>query len=186
MNHKKQFSIVLPLDEATQDMARQESSRNKLRAILWSQAAEHMKPLLGKTCSSFTPALLPVALPYGVVLGRTEPHEFLMCYLSAREAQENEIAARNLRIRERGRTVLAKQLDEHIGMTVTEFNCDDPVLQRELELGNRFFHGDITAAASLYYVGDNKSYIEAEREKEILSCLEQYAICVAELGPLEV
>ncbi len=186
MNHKKQFSIVLPLDEAAQDMAQQESSRNKLRAILWSQAAEHMKPLLGKTCSSFTPALLPVALPYGVVLGRTEPHEFLMCYLSAREAQENEIAARNLRIRERGRTVLAKQLDEHIGMTVTEFNCDDPVLQRELELGNRFFHGDITAAASLYYVGDNKNYIDAEREKEILSCLEQYAICVAELGPLEV
>jgi len=186
MNHKKQFSIVLPLDETAQDMARQESSRSELRAILWSQAAEHMKPLLGKICSSFTPALLSAVLPYGVVLGRTEPHEFLMRYLSAREAQENEIAARNLRIRERGHAVLEKQMGGHIGMTVLAFKFNDPVLLRELEFADRFFHGDITAAAGLYYVGDNKNYIEVEREREIFSRLEQYAICVAELGPLEV
>ena len=58
-------------------------------------------------------------------------------------------------------------------------------LCRELERGNRFFQGDITCAACLYYLGLNKSYIEERQEQQILSQVDRYAICVADLWPVE-
>ena len=61
----------------------------------------------------------------------------------------------------------------------------DPELCQELERGNRFFQGDITCAACLYYLGLNKSYIEEKQEQQILSQVDRYAICVADLWPVE-
>ena len=185
MDNKNHFTVVLPLGDTGQAMLRNESDLTDLRAMLWNRAADAMKPLLGRICSRISPAVLPGLPPYSVALGRTEPNVFLMRYLAAREAQEMELANRNLRIRSRGRTVLFQQLVESIGMTVTAFRRDDPELCLELERGNRFFQGDITCAACLYYLGLNKSYIEEKQEQQILSQVDRYAICVADLWPVE-
>lgn len=185
MDNKNYFTVVLPLSDTELAMLRQESSLTDLRATLWDRAAHTMKPLLGRTCSGISPAVLPGLPPYGVALGRTEPHVFLMCYLAAMEAQEKELADRDFRIRGRGRTIFSKRLDESIDVTVTAFRRDDPELYRELERIDRFFQGDITGAACLYYLGLNKSYIKEEQEKQILSQVDRYAICVADLWPIE-
>lgn len=185
MNNKTHFTVLLPLGREAQDMLQQESSRKDLRAMLWSQAAECMKPLLGRTCARFSPAVLPDPLPYGVAFGQTEPQTFLMCYLTAREAQEEELAARNLWIHSRGQTILSERLGENIGVTITAFQRGDPELNREFELGDRFLQNDITGAACLYYLGIKKNYIGEALENQILSQIGQYAICVADLWPME-
>lgn len=185
MDNKNYFTVVLPLSDTELAMLRQEPSLTDLRATLWNRAADSMKPLLGRICSRISPAVLPGLPPYSVALGRTEPHAFLMCYLAAREAQEKELADRDLRIRGKGRTIISERLDESIGVTVTAFRCDDPELRRELERGDHFFRGDITGAACLYYLGLNKNYIKEEQEEQILSRVDRYAICVADLWPVE-
>lgn len=185
MSDKRYFTIVLPLNDTARAMIRQESSRYQLRAMLWSHAAEQMKALLGKTCSMYSPAVKPVwcstPLPFGVALGAVEPYEFLSCYLAAQKTQENEIHTRVKRIEAMGETVFTKQLNDHVEMVVMSVNMGDPNLRREMEFANRFFQGDITAACGLYYLGLNQCHIKEDTEKAILSRLDEYAVCVAEL-----
>ena len=185
MSDKRYFTIVLPLNDTAQAMIRPESSRYQLRAMHWSCAAEQMKALLGKTCSMFAPTMKPawcdIPLPFGVALGAVEPHEFLMRYFYAQKAQEDEIHARVKRIEAMGKTVFTKQLNDHVEMVVMSVNMGDPDLCREMEFANRFFRGDITAACGLYYMGLNQCHVEEDMEKAILSSLDEYAVCVAEL-----
>lgn len=43
----------------------------------------------------------------------------------------------------------------------------------------------LTAAAGLYYLGFGSNYINEQQERQILSNPEAYALCVAELQPVE-
>ena len=61
MNEKNYFTIVVPLSPDAQKIVQGNPSAVPLRAAVWSQAAERMKPLLGGVCSRFSPA----AAPYG-------------------------------------------------------------------------------------------------------------------------
>ena len=185
MSAKKYLTIVMPLNDAAQAMIGLKSGQYQLRATLWSCAAERMKALLGKTCSMFTPAIKPIGcgvpLPFGVALGAVEPHEFLVRYFSARESQANDIHARVQKIQGMSDTVFTKQLTDRVEMAVLAVDMSDPAFQREMEYAKRFFQGDITAAGGLYLLGADQCRIEDDLEKMILSHLDEYAICVAQL-----
>lgn len=189
MSEKTYFTIVMPLDPAAQKMARDPQASRALRPTIWSRAAEQLKPLLGKTCSSFSPAAAPygesMGLPYGVALGGVESQLFLLCYLNARERQEQEIENRNRSIRARGKQICQFSPDAETELTVTAFRSSDPKLQEYMETARRFFSNDITAAAGLYYLGYHANYISEQQEQQILSNLDAYALCVAELQPME-
>ena len=189
MNDKTYFTVVVPLDHTARKMAGDARLRQPLRPMIWSQAAEQIKPLLGKTCSSFSPAAdpfgEPMGLPFGVALGAAEPQLFLLCYLHARKQQEKEIEARNSKIRARGMTVGHFQPDQDTEVTVMAYHAADPELQSFVETARRFFTNDITAAAGLYYQGFNSNYISRKQEEQIFSNLNAYALCVAELQPVE-
>lgn len=185
MSEKRYFTIVMPLNDAAQTMIELKSGQYQLRAALWSRAAERMKALLGKTCSMFTPAVVPAycnaPVPFGVALGAVEPNEFLMRYFAAQQAQESELQARVQRIRNMGKTVFSKQFSEEVEVALVAMDMSDPAFQREMEYTNRFFQGDITAACGLYYLGPDRCHVEEDVEKSILAHLDQYAVCVAEL-----
>lgn len=76
MNEKNYFTIVVPLSPDAQKIVQGNPSAVPLRAAVWSQAAERMKPLLGGVCSRFSPATAPYGeplhLPFGVALGGAE------------------------------------------------------------------------------------------------------------------
>lgn len=84
MNEKNYFTIVVPLSPDAQKIVQGNPSAVPLRAAVWSQAAERMKPLLGGVCSRFSPAAAPYGeplhLPFGVALGGAEAEQFLLCY----------------------------------------------------------------------------------------------------------
>lgn len=185
MSDKRYFTMVLPLNDTAKAMVQQKSSQYQLRAMLWSYAAEKMKALLGKTCSMFAPAVKPTwcstPFPFGVALGAVEPHEFLACYFSAQKAQEDELHARVRRIETMGDLIFKKQLTEQVEVAVVAVDMNDPAFQREMEFANRFFRGDITASCGFYYLGLDQCHVEEDMEKTILSRLDEYAVCVAEL-----
>lgn len=70
-------------------------------------------------------------------------------------------------------------------MTVMAFRSSDPELHKQMDVAQRFFSDDITAAAGLYYLGFGSNYINEQQERQILSNPEAYALCVAELQPVE-
>ena len=189
MNDKTYFTVVVPLDHAARKMADDPRMHLPLRTAIWSQTARQLEPLLGKTCSGFVPSAapfdLPMSFPFGVVLGTADPQLFLICYLSAREQQEKEIQARNNEIRARGMTVGHFQPDQNTEITVTAYRSADPELRGFMETARRFFDNDITAAAGLYYRGYDANYVSEALERKILSNLSGYALCVAELQPVE-
>ena len=78
MNEKNYFTIVVPLSPDAQKIVQGNPSAVPLRAAVWSQAAERMKPLLGGVCSRFSPAAAPYGeplhLPFGVALQK--PNSF--------------------------------------------------------------------------------------------------------------
>ena len=181
MNEKNYFTIVVPLSPDAQKIVQGNPSAVPLRAAVWSQAAERMKPLLGGVCSRFSPAAAPYGeplhLPFGVALGGAEAEQFLLCYFHARENQEEEIRSRTQAIRALGRKVGQFHPDEETTLTVMAFRSSDPELHKQMDVAQRFFSDDITAAAGLYYLGFGSNYI--------LSNPEAYALCVAELQPVE-
>lgn len=189
MREKTYFAVVMPLSPEAQKMARDPQANASLRPMVWSRAAEQLQPLLGKTCTCISPAVFPygepMRLPYGVALGGADSHLFLLCYLNAREHQELEIENRTRAIRAQGRQITQFQPDENTEVTVTAFRSTSPELREHLETAQRFFSNDITAAAGLYYLGLCSNYINERQEQEILSNLGAYALCVAELQPME-
>ena len=127
----------------------------------------------------------PLHLPFGVALGGAEAEQFLLCYFHARENQEEEIRSRTQAIRALGRKVGQFHPDEETTLTVMAFRSSDPELHKQMDVAQRFFSDDITAAAGLYYLGFGSNYINEQQERQILSNPEAYALCVAELQPVE-
>lgn len=189
MNEKTYFAVVVPLSKAERQMTQDRKASQVLRQIVWSRTAERLKSLLGKTCSQFFPSMLPYGeplfLPYGVVLGSVDPMPFLLCYMRARERQEQEIGARTEKIRSQGNVVFQEQVDKDRSISVTAYRSNDPSLKSYMETAQRFFSNDITAAAGLYYLGLDVNYVSKQQEQRILADLSAYALCVAELQPLE-
>ena len=122
---------------------------------------------------------------FGVALGGAEAEQFLLCYFHARENQEEEIRSRTQAIRALGRKVGQFHPDEETTLTVMAFRSSDPELHKQMDVAQRFFSDDITAAAGLYYLGFGSNYINEQQERQILSNPEAYALCVAELQPVE-
>ena len=176
MNEKNYFTIVVPLSPDAQKIVQGNPSAVPLRAAVWSQAAERMKPLLGGVCSRFSPAVAPYGeplhLPFGVALGGAEAEQFLL-------------RSRTQAIRALGRKVGQFHPDEETTLTVMAFRSSDPELHKQMDVAQRFFSDDITAAAGLYYLGFGSNYINEQQERQILSNPEAYALCVAELQPVE-
>ena len=164
MNEKNYFTIVVPLSPDAQKIVQGNPSAVPLRAAVWSQAAERMKPLLGGVCSRFSPAAAPYGeplhLPFGVALGGAEAEQFLLCYFHARENQEEEIRSRTQAIRALGRKVGQFHPDEETTLTVMAFRSSDPELHKQMDVAQRFFSDDITAAAGLYYLGFGSNYCD--------------------------
>ena len=65
-------------------------------------------------------------------------------------------------------------------------DSSDPGTRKELELAQKFFSGDVSAAAGIYYLGYNCNQISESQEEQLLENLQEYALCVAELQELEV
>ena len=112
--------------------------------------------------------------------------DMLLCYTRARLEQMNEIEARQQRLISRGETLLNESPIQSLNITVVSIDSSNPGTRKELELAQKFFSGDVSAAAGIYYLGYNCNQISESQEEQLLENLQEYALCVAELQELEV
>ena len=123
MNEKNYFTIVVPLSPDAQKIVQGNPSAVPLRAAVWSQAAERMKPLLGGVCSRFSPAAAPYGEPLHLLAvawrcrSRTVSALLFPCQGKSRGGDQEPHSA----IRALGRKVGQFHPDEETTLTVMAF-----------------------------------------------------------------
>lgn len=192
MQEKRYLAMVLPLDPHTQQRIREGISLDKIRAAVWSETSHALTPLLGSVCSRFAPAMCAWSIqnlrPFGVMLGAVDKdrEDMLLCYARARVEQENVLDARTQKIISMGETIMDEAPIDSLNIMVVSIDSRDPEMQKALDLHSRFFSGDITAAAGVYYLGYNRNQLSEDQEMHFLTHFHEYALCTVELHELEV
>lgn len=182
----------MPLGPQARKQIQKGENLDVIRAAVWSETAKKLTPLLGSVCSRFLPATYAWSIcnyrPFGVMLGgvTADMEDMLLCYTRARLEQMNEIEARQQRLIAQGETLLNESPIQSLNITVVSIDSSDPGTRKELELAQKFFSGDVSAAAGIYYLGYNCNQISESQEEQLLENLQEYALCVAELQELEV
>ena len=192
MQDKKYLATIVPLGPQARKQIQKGENLDVIRAAVWSETAKKLTPLLGSVCSRFLPATYAWSIcnyrPFGVMLGgvTADMEDMLLCYTRARLEQMNEIEARQQRLISRGETLLNESPIQSLNITVVSIDSSNPGTRKELELAQKFFSGDVSAAAGIYYLGYNCNQISESQEEQLLENLQEYALCVAELQELEV
>lgn len=191
MQDKKYLATIVPLGPQARKQIQKGENLDVIRAAVWSETAKKLTPLLGSVCSRFLPATYAWSIcnyrPFGVMLGgvTADMEDMLLCYTRARLEQMNEIEARQQRLIAQGETLLNESPIQSLNITVVSIDSSDPGTRKELELAQKFFSGDVSAAAGIYYLGYNCNQISESQEEQLLENLQEYALCVAELQELE-
>lgn len=192
MQDKKYLATIVPLGPQARKQIQKGENLDVIRAAVWSETAKKLTPLLGSVCSRFLSATYAWSIcnyrPFGVMLGgvTADMEDMLLCYTRARLEQMNEIEARQQRLIAQGETLLNESPIQSLNITVVSIDSSDPGTRKELELAQKFFSGDVSAAAGIYYLGYNCNQISESQEEQLLENLQEYALCVAELQELEV
>ena len=176
MQDKKYLATIVPLGPQARKQIQKGENLDVIRSV----------------CSRFLPATYAWSIcnyrPFGVMLGgvTADMEDMLLCYTRARLEQMNEIEARQQRLISRGETLLNESPIQSLNITVVSIDSSNPGTRKELELAQKFFSGDVSAAAGIYYLGYNCNQISESQEEQLLENLQEYALCVAELQELEV
>ena len=192
MQDKKYLATIVPLGPQARKQIQKGENLDVIRAAVWSETAKKLTPLLGSVCSRFLPATYAWSIcnyrPFGVMLGgvTADMEDMLLCYTRARLEQMNEIEARQQRLIAQGETLLNESPIQSLNITVVSIDSSEPGTRKELELAQKFFSGDVSAAAGIYYLGYNCNQISESQEEQLLENLQEYALCVAELQELEL
>ena len=182
MQDKKYLATIVPLGPQARKQIQKGENLDVIRAAVWSETAKKLTPLLGSVCSRFLPATYAWSIcnyrPFGVMLGgvTADMEDMLLCYTRARLEQMNEIEARQQRLISRGETLLNESPIQSLNITVVSIDSSNPGTRKELELAQKFFSGDVSAAAGIYYLGYNCNQISESQEEQLLENLQEYAL----------
>lgn len=173
-----QLALVFPLGD-------HHKNDNAARISVWSEAVAILQPLLGKVCSRFEPSVRAwkqdINQPFGVVLGRSEPAQFLYFYATGKHVQNEAM-----------RFHLSGFLDQL--EPVGENGEDSGIYAVQITPGKNdalaahlFWHisamaGEVLPDLGIYFVKEKQAVVSDETDKEILSHIERYAICMVTLA----
>ncbi len=149
---------------------------------LWAKTTELLTPALGKFYTRFEPAVdawgLPVNTPYGVVLGRSDPRKFLVCYIKAHEKQDESVKFHM------GGFLSGFEIGNSFGEgNVQGFQLNPkenagPDVSSHLSWHLGMMAGEPFPDAGLYYVPARQAVINESLERQVLSSVGSYALCM--------
>ena len=80
------MAVIVPVDKLA-------GNDEVLRAQVWGKVSELLLPALGKLYRQFNPSNgawgLKLVRPFGVILGKQEPEQFLALFLAGQQAQQD-------------------------------------------------------------------------------------------------
>lgn len=171
------MAIIVPANPAA-------VSANELRTAVWETVTELLLPKLGKYFSRFEPAAFAwnqrLDRPFGVVLGREDPALFLYYYNTAKAMQQHMIKRHMLPILENLNPIIK---DEKDGLSVyaVEMKGDGTELGAHMAWHLAMIAGELQPDCGLYFAAEQEAYANDVLEKEVMSNMGRYALCVVNL-----
>lgn len=171
---KCQIAVIVPVSGT--------ATENEIGSIqVWSQAAEAVKPALGKFCNRFYPAGeawgCAIHDPLGVVFGKKEPEKFLKIYLAALQAQRQAIQFHLERL------ITAEDLDSSskIGdalICAIEIDAEDTERVAHAAWYMCMQKGVLFPDCGVYYADHKRALVTHAQERAILENPAGYALDV--------
>lgn len=172
-----QLAVVWPVPSPPQNT-------RQIHQTVWAQTADLLKPGLGTLYASFYPASqawgVSLNTPFGVLLGRDAPTDFVHILAAATAAQE---AAIDFHVKSLLAGVNPDQVRE-VGSTLicpVHLDGTDKELEGHTLWQIGFASGVPLPDCGVYYAQQQRSLAGAELKKTIASHLAGYALCVVTL-----
>lgn len=154
-----------------------------IAAEVWGEVTKRLLPDMGKLYTQFYPNVQPwghgKVNPFGVVLGKTDPMQFLELYAVAKIAQMGAIDHHLNPLISEAKSKSESVLGETL-ICVVDGSSSEEV--KSHSLWNILLHeGEILPDCGIYYAHLRKSLISESQEKAICEHLADYALCVVSL-----
>lgn len=158
-----------------------------VRTQVWAQTTQLLQPTLGKTCMRFEPASRAwnqsIQRPFGVVLGRSDPAQFLYFYDMGKSMQGDAVKYHLNGILNSCDFTDKKEADKTILITADPKQGQEEALAAHLFWHVGMMKGEIFPDAGLYFASSRQSCVSDEMEREILNHIGEYAIAMVRFYP---
>lgn len=171
---KAEMAIVYPT-------AGMSGSNDEVRLNIWSQTAALLKPHLGKLYDRFEAADSAwdekIGSPYGVILGKDSPEQFLYFYSVGKKLQSRAVDY-HLRGFLGSMDIIDKSEDAERGFTMSpKARAEDAVA------AHAFWHvgmmsGELFPDAGIYFAAARQAVIGDKLHQEIMKNIGDYAIAM--------
>lgn len=154
------------------------------RRAVWAKVTQFLQLDLGKLYSSFYPAShawgTEINVPYGVLLGRETPEQFIHILLTATKAQSAAISFHT--------EELLKRMDPEQALQMGDATICPVILDgtdQELEAHSVWYiaiaSGTFLPDCGIYYLEQMQAVAGPELRREIACGIGNYAVCVVRL-----
>jgi len=170
------LTVIAPVDKALDEEA--------ARMEVWARVSALLLSQLGRSYTRFEPAAQAhgqvIDRPYGVILGRSEPALFLYFYAHAKQLQEAAIEFHMKGLTENA-TPISQCKTEHTAVYALQIQGDAAETSAHLHWHLSMLAGELMPDCGLYFLKQKEAFASEELDKDVLSNMRDYALCVATL-----
>ena len=152
---------------------------------VWGKVSELLLPALGKLYRQFNPSNgawgLKLVRPFGVILGKQEPEQFLALFLAGQQAQQDAMEFHLSAMIEKTDMSNAQKIGDSLVCPMI-VDGKDPEL-----MAHAIWHISLQKGAPLpdcgiYYIGLGRAVASTEEQRAILANPAGYALCTVTLS----
>ena len=172
------MAVIVPVDKLAEN-------EEALRAQVWGKVSELLLPALGKLYRQFNPSNgawgLKLVRPFGVILGKQEPEQFLALFLAGQQAQQDAMEFHLSAMIEKTDVSNAQKIGDSLVCPMI-VDGKDPEL-----MAHAIWHISLQKGAPLpdcgiYYEGLGRAVASMEEQRAILANPAGYALCTVTLS----
>ena len=172
------MAVIVPVDKLA-------GNDEVLRAKVWRKVSKLLLPALGKLYRQFNPSNgawgLKLTRPFGVILGKQEPEQFLALFLAGQQAQRDAMEFHLSAMIEKANMGNAQKIGDALVCHVV-VDGEDPEL-----MAHAIWHISLQKGAPLpdcgiYYEELGRAVASVEEQRTILANPAGYALCTVTLS----
>ena len=172
------MAVVVPVDRLA-------GNDEALRAQVWGTVSELLLPALGKLYRQFNPSNgawgHKLVRPFGVILGKQEPEQFLALFLAGQQAQQDAIEFHLAAMIKKADMSNAQEIGDSLVCPMI-VDGKDPEL-----MAHAIWHISLQKGAPLpdcgiYYTALGRAVASTEEQRAVLANPAGYALCTVTLS----
>ena len=170
--------IVVPVDRLA-------GNEEALRSQVWGKVSELLLPALGKLYRQFNPSDgawgHTLVRPFGVILGKQEPEQFLALFLAGRQAQQEAMEFHASAMIAKADMSSAQKIGDSLVCPMV-VDGSDPELMAHAIWHISLHKGAPLPDCGIYYEGLGRAVASMEEQRAVLANPAGYALCTVNLS----